>query len=110
MPEGVAVTGLESNGADLFTRAAVRAAKCAPCAAPSACVDVTARSAARVAWPNGMEGGEIRGQPVSENYQPPFAYAGTIKKVPIYIAPAAFSTGDREKVRNAERRAAMAIE
>jgi hypothetical protein len=46
-----------------------------------------------------MEGGEIRGQPVSENYQPPFAYAGTIKKVQIHIAPAAFSAGDREKVR-----------
>ena len=57
-----------------------------------------------------MEGGVIRGQPVSENYQPPFAYAGTIKKVQIHIAPAALSAGDREKVRDAERRAAMAIE
>ena len=32
-----------------------------------------------------MEGGEIRGQPVSENYQPPVAYAGIIKKVQIHI-------------------------
>jgi hypothetical protein len=57
-----------------------------------------------------MEGGEIRGQPVSENCQPALAYAGTIKKLQIYLAPAAFSAGDREKVRNAERRAAMAID
>jgi len=63
-----------------------------------------------VAWPNGIEGGVIRGQPVSENYRPPFAFAGTIKKVQTHNAPAAFSAGDREKVRNAERRAAMAIE
>jgi len=42
-----------------------------------------------VAWPNGMEGGEIRGQPVSENYQTPFACTGTIQKVEIHIAPAA---------------------
>jgi len=39
-----------------------------------------------------MEGGVIRGQPVCENYQPPFAYAGTIKKVQIHIAPAALTT------------------
>jgi hypothetical protein len=57
-----------------------------------------------------MEGGVIRGQPVSENYQPPFAYTETIKKVQIHIAPAALSAGDGEKVCNAERRAAMAIE
>jgi hypothetical protein len=36
-----------------------------------------------------MEGGEIRGQPVSENYQTPFACTGTIQKVEIHIAPAA---------------------
>jgi hypothetical protein len=42
-----------------------------------------------VAWPNGIEGGVIRGQPASENYQPPFAYTGTIKKVQIHIVPAA---------------------
>ena len=48
--------------------------------------------------------------PVSENYQPPFAYAGTIKKVQIHIAPSALSASDQEKVRNAERKAAMAIE
>ena len=47
-----------------------------------------------------MEGGVIRGRPVSENYQPPFAYAGTIKKVQIHIASAALSAGDREKIRD----------
>jgi len=38
------------------------------------------------------------------------AAAGTIKKVQIHIAPSALSESDREKVRNAERDAAMAIE
>ena len=38
-----------------------------------------------------MERSVIRGQPVSENDQPPFAYAGSIKKVKIHIAPAALS-------------------
>jgi hypothetical protein len=50
------------------------------------------------------------GSPVSENYRAPFAYAGTIKKVEIHIAPSTLSARDQEKVRNAERDAAMAIE
>ena len=58
----------------------------------------------------GFDIGTDNGSPVSEEYQPPFAYAGTIKKVQIHIAPSALSESDREKVRNAERDAAMAIE
>jgi hypothetical protein len=50
------------------------------------------------------------GSPVSEGYQPPFAYTGTIKKVQVHIAPSDLSASDQEKVRNAERKAAMAIE
>jgi hypothetical protein len=50
------------------------------------------------------------GSPVSENYQPPFPYAGTLKKVEIHIAPSALSASDQEKVRNAESDAALAIE
>jgi hypothetical protein len=50
------------------------------------------------------------GSPVSEDYQPPFVYAGIIKKVQIHIAPPALSASEEEKVRNAERDAALAIE
>jgi hypothetical protein len=50
------------------------------------------------------------GSPVSENYEPPFAYAGTIKKVQIHIAPSALSASDQKKIRDTKRRAAMAIE
>jgi hypothetical protein len=48
--------------------------------------------------------------PVSESYRSPFPYAGTIKKVDIHIAPSALAASDQKKVRDAERRAAMAIE
>jgi arylsulfatase len=48
--------------------------------------------------------------PVSIEYQAPFRYTGTLKKVEIDVAPAQLSATDREKVRNAERDAAMAIE
>jgi hypothetical protein len=50
------------------------------------------------------------GSPVSENYQPPFAYAGTIKTVKINIQPSALSASDRQKVRDGERAAALTIE
>ena len=50
------------------------------------------------------------GSPVSENYQPPFPYAGTLKKVEIHIAPPALSESDQEKVRAGESDAALAIE
>jgi arylsulfatase len=54
--------------------------------------------------------GMDNGSPVSETYQPPFAYAGTIKKVQIHIAPSTLSASEQDKVRNAERKAAMTIE
>jgi arylsulfatase len=60
--------------------------------------------------PESFDVGMDNGSPVSENYQTPFAYAGTIKKVEIHIAPSALTASDQEKVRNAERDAAIAIE
>jgi hypothetical protein len=48
--------------------------------------------------------------PVSTEYQAPFRYTGTLKKVEIDIAPTQLSAIDREKLRNAERDAAMAVE
>jgi arylsulfatase len=54
--------------------------------------------------------GMDNGSPVSENYEPPFAYAGTIKTVKINIQPTTLSASDRQKVRDAERAAAMGIE
>ena len=48
--------------------------------------------------------------PVSTEYQAPFRYTGTLKKVEIDVAPAQLSAIDRKKLRNAERDAAMAIE
>jgi arylsulfatase len=50
------------------------------------------------------------GSPVSEDYRSPFAYAGTIRKVQIRLAPSALSANDQKKVRHAARKAAMAIE
>jgi len=50
------------------------------------------------------------GSPVSEEYRSPFAYAGTLRKVEIHLAPAALSASDQETVRHAASKAAMAIE
>ena len=50
------------------------------------------------------------GSPVSENYRSPFAYAGTIDKVDIHIAPLTLSAGEQQKIRDAEHKSAMAIE
>jgi arylsulfatase len=49
------------------------------------------------------------GSPVSEDYRPPFAYAGTIKKVEIHLAPS-LSASDQLKAHFAELKAAMGIE
>jgi hypothetical protein len=50
------------------------------------------------------------GSPVSENYQAPFAYAGTIKRVEINIQPSALKASDKRKIRDTELAAAMVIE
>jgi hypothetical protein len=50
------------------------------------------------------------GSPVSENYQPPFAYAGTIKTVKINIQPSDLSASDLQRIGNAERGVWMGIE
>jgi arylsulfatase len=60
--------------------------------------------------PETFDVGMDNGSPVSEDYQSPFAYAGTIKQVEIHIAPSALSASDQTKIHNTERRAAMAIE
>jgi hypothetical protein len=60
--------------------------------------------------PENLDVGMESGSPVSEEYYPPFAYAGTIKKVQIRIAPSTLSASEHEKIRNAERDAAMGIE
>jgi arylsulfatase len=54
--------------------------------------------------------GVDNGSPVSENYQPPFAYGGTIKKVEIHVSPSTLSAADQLKVWDAGRGAAMGIE
>jgi len=54
--------------------------------------------------------GMDNGSPVSESYRPPFAYAGTIKKVEIHLAPSGLSASDHEGVLISERKAAMALE
>jgi arylsulfatase len=60
--------------------------------------------------PENFDVGMESGSPVSEDYRPPFAYTGVIKKVQIRIAPSKLSASDQEKVRNAKRDAAIAIE
>jgi arylsulfatase len=54
--------------------------------------------------------GMDNGSPVSEDYEPAFAYTGIIKKVEINIKPSALSTSDQQRVHGAERAAALAIE
>jgi len=54
--------------------------------------------------------GMDNGSPVSEAYEPPFAYAGTIKKVEINIQPPTLSASDQQTVRDMERAAVLAIE
>jgi arylsulfatase len=60
--------------------------------------------------PENFDVGMESGSPVSEDYRPPFAYTGVIKKAQIHIAPPHLSASDQEKVHNAERSAALAIE
>jgi arylsulfatase A-like enzyme len=60
--------------------------------------------------PENFDVGMESGSPVSEDYRPPFAYTGVIKKVQIHIAPSNLSASDQHKVRNAERNASLAIE
>jgi arylsulfatase len=50
------------------------------------------------------------GSPVSEAYEPPFAYTGTIKKVTINIAASALGESDHQTVRDMGRAAALTIE
>ena len=54
--------------------------------------------------------GMDNGSPVSESYRPPFAYAGTIKKVEIHLAPLALSASDQKEMRIAARKAATGME
>ena len=60
--------------------------------------------------PESFDVGMDNGSPVSEDYEPPFAYAGTIKKIEINIKPSSLSASDREKIRNDERAAAIGME
>ena len=46
--------------------------------------------------------GEDTGSPVSDLYQAPFRFTGTIKKVEIDLAPEKLGAADREKLRQAE--------
>jgi arylsulfatase A-like enzyme len=54
--------------------------------------------------------GMDNGSSVSEAYEPPFAYAGTIKKVEIKIQDQALSASDQQAVREMERAAALTME
>jgi hypothetical protein len=54
--------------------------------------------------------GMDNGSPVSEAYESPFAYAGTIKKVTINIQPSALSASDQQAVRDMRDAAMMTIE
>jgi hypothetical protein len=54
--------------------------------------------------------GMDNGSPVSDAYEPPFAYAGTIKKVEIVIQSSTLTASDQQAVREMEHSAALAIE
>ena len=50
------------------------------------------------------------GSPVSADYESPFAFTGTLKKVEIDTAPADLSTDDHEKIRKAGEQIEMAVQ
>jgi arylsulfatase A-like enzyme len=54
--------------------------------------------------------GMDNGSPVSDAYESPFAYTGSIKKVEIKIQPPTLSASDQQAVRDMERAAALTIE
>ena len=54
--------------------------------------------------------GAPNGSPVSEDYQAPFAYGGTIKTIKINVQPSGLNASDRQKVRDGERAVALGIE
>jgi arylsulfatase A-like enzyme len=54
--------------------------------------------------------GMDNGSPVSENYKPPFAFDGTIKKVEINIRPPNLKASDKRKIRDEQIAAAIVIE
>jgi hypothetical protein len=54
--------------------------------------------------------GMDNGSPVSDAYEPPFAYTGAIKKVEIRIHAPILSASDQQAVRDMERAAALTIE
>jgi arylsulfatase len=51
-----------------------------------------------------LDVGVDHGSPVSEDYQPPFAFSGIIKKVEIHLSPAHLSHNDRDKLHDTERK------
>jgi arylsulfatase A-like enzyme len=54
--------------------------------------------------------GMDNGSPVSEAYEPPFAYTGTIKTIKIKIGPSALNASEQQTVRDMRGAAAMTIE
>src|SRR5262249_61326443 len=54
--------------------------------------------------------GMDNGSPVSEDYEPPFAYAGAIKKIEIHLEPARLSSTDQQKVRDGENGVTLGME
>jgi len=50
------------------------------------------------------------GSPVSEDYEPPFAYTGTIKKIEVHIERAGITATDQQKVRDGENGVALGME
>jgi arylsulfatase len=54
--------------------------------------------------------GMDNGSPVSEDYEPPFAFDGIIKKVDINIRPSNLKASDKQKIRHGELRVASVIE
>jgi hypothetical protein len=50
------------------------------------------------------------GSPVSEAYEPPFAYTGTINAIKIKIGPSTLNASEQQTVRDMRGAAAMTIE
>ena len=54
--------------------------------------------------------GMDNGSPVSEAYEPPFAYGGTIKTIKINIQSSTLSASDQQTARDMERAATLGME
>ena len=64
----------------------------------------------RLSFDETLDVGEDTGTPVSGDYDVPFKFTGQIRKVVVNLGDAKLTAADQEKLRNAQREAALATQ